>query len=331
MAFKDIAGNSRVKKILKLALERDRVPNSLLFCGPEGIGMRQMALALAKALNCLEMTGDSCGQCASCRAIDEGRFPDVMEMETQAGKQALAIDQTRLLKQAAYLRPMVGKKRVFILIDAEEMSADAGNSLLKVLEEPPLFSHIILITARPFLLIPTIISRCQTLVFSAVSKEEIEEILVEHDYPEDQARILSLLVDGNLERALDLEWEEVQTLRGESWQLLDALLSGRHASLFLERFGQITKSSQGEFEKTLELFSSFARDILLIGLGADVRLLLNPDYEAELREAARTLSPSQVQVLIAEISFVLSSLPRHLNRNLLAATFFSNFGELSHV
>jgi DNA polymerase III delta' subunit len=331
MAFKDIAGNSRVKKILKLALERDRVPNSLLLCGPEGIGKRQMALTLAKALNCLEMAGDSCDRCPSCRAIDEGRFPDVMEMETQPGKQALAIEQTRLLKQAAYLRPMVGKKRVFILVDAEEMSADAGNSLLKVLEEPPLFSHIVLVTSRPFLLFPTIISRCQTLTFSAVSKEEIEEILVDHDYPEDQARILSLLVDGNLERALDLEWEDVQTLKDESWQLFEAMLSGRRASLFLERFGQLTKSSQEDFEKTLELFSSFTRDLLLLGLGADVRLLLNPDYEAELRKAAGKLSPRQVLALIAEIGFVLSSLPRRLNKNLLAATFFSNFGELSHV
>ncbi len=331
MAFKDIPGNDRVKKILKLALERGRVPNSLLFCGPEGSGKRRTALTVAKALNCQQAVGDSCDRCPACLAIDEGRYPDVMEIVTQPGKQALAIEQTRLLKQAAFLRPLTAKKRVFILVDAEEMSPEASNSLLKVLEEPPAFSHIILVTARPFLLLPTIVSRCQTLAFTAVTNEEIERILVGHDYPEEQARILSLLVDGNLERALELEWNEVQTLKAESWQLFEAVLGGRRASLFLERFGSLTKSSQEEFQRTLELFSSFSRDILLLELGGDVRLLLNPDFEGPLRDAAKLLPPGKALSLLAEIGGVLSELRRNLNRNLLAAAFFANFGELTHA
>jgi DNA polymerase-3 subunit delta' len=329
MAFKDIAGNDRVKKILRLALERDRVPNSLLFCGPEGTGKRQTALTVAKALNCLEMTGDSCDRCAVCRAIDENRFPDVMEIE--ADSRDIKIDQTRILKQMAFLRPMSGKRRVFIIEDADHMNPASANSLLKVLEEPPLFSHIILVTARPFLLLPTIVSRCQTLAFSAVSNEEIERILAGHDYPADQARILTLLVDGNLERALELEWDEVQASRDDSWQLFESVLSGRRASLFLERFGSLTKSSQEEFQRTLELFSSFARDILLLELGGDVRFLLNPDYEAQLREAARLLPPAKAMAFLADTGRVLSDLRGNLNRNLMATVFFSNFGELTHA
>jgi DNA polymerase-3 subunit delta' len=329
MAFKDIVGNSRVKKILKLALERDRVPNSLLFCGPDGIGKRQMALTLAQALNCSEAQADSCDRCPSCLAIAKGRFPDVIEITAE--KQEIKIEQIRFLKQMTCLKPMSGKKRVFIIEEAERMSGDAANSLLKVLEEPPLFSHIILVTSSPFLLLPTILSRCQALAFSAVSKEEIEEILVDHDYPEDQARILSLLVDGNLERALDLEWEEVQTLKDGSWRLFETMLAGRRSSLFLERFGSPAKSSQEEFEQTLEIFSSFTRDILLLELGGEVRFLLNPDYESKLREASGALPVRQAVALLAEIDFVLSEFPRNLNKNLLAATFFSNFGELSHV
>jgi DNA polymerase III subunit delta' len=331
MAFKDIAGNSRVKRILRLALERDRTPNSLLFCGPAGIGKRQTALTLAKALNCRELTGDSCDRCPSCLAIDEGRHPDVMEIETRAGKQALAIDQIRLMKQAAYLRPMIGRRRVFILADAEEMSADAANSLLKVLEEPPLFSHIVLVTPSPFLLLPTIVSRCQTLAFSAISNEEIGRILADHDYPEDRARILSLLVDGNLERALELEWEEVQALKEGSWRLFESLVTGRQPQLFLERFGSLAKSAQEEFEQTLELFASFARDVLLLGVGGEARFLLNPDLEPRLREAAATLVVPRAAALLAEIDFALSGLSRNLNKNLLAATFYSNVGELSHA
>jgi DNA polymerase-3 subunit delta' len=329
MAFKDIAGNSRVKKILKLALERDRVPNSLLFCGPEGIGKRPMAMTLAKALNCVATPGDSCDRCPACLAIDEGRFPDVMEVSGEA--RDISIEQIRFLKQMAYLKPMMGRKRVFILDDADKMSPDAANSLLKVLEEPPLFSHFVLVTASPFLILPTILSRCQALAFSAVSKEEIEEILVDRELPKEQARILSLLVDGNLERALDLEWDDVQTLRDDAWKLFEMMLSGRNASRFLERFGSMTKSAQEDFGQTLEVFSSFTRDILLLELGGDARLLLNPDYESGLREAAEKLPVTRALALLAELEFVLTELERNLNKNLLAATFFSNFGELTHA
>ncbi|MGD1010003.1 MAG: DNA polymerase III subunit delta' [Candidatus Aminicenantales bacterium] len=329
MAFKDIAGNNRVKKILKLALERDRVPNSLLFCGPEGIGKRPMALALAKALNCAAAPGDSCGRCPACLAIDEGRFPDVMEFSGEA--KDISIEQIRFIKQMAYLKPMMGRKRVFILDDADKMSPDASNSLLKVLEEPPLFSHFVLVTASPFLILPTILSRCQTLAFSAVSKEEIEEILVDRDLPKEQARVLSLLVDGNLERALELEWDEVQGLKDEAWKLFEMMLSGRNASRFLERFGSLGKSAQEDFGQTLEIFSSFTRDMLLLELGGDPRFLLNPDYESGLREAAAKLPARRALALLADLDFVLTELEKNLNKNLLAATFFSNFGELTHA
>jgi DNA polymerase-3 subunit delta' len=329
MAFKDIAGNSRIKRILKLALERDRVPNSLLLAGPQGIGKRRLALTLAKALNCLEMTGDACDHCSSCLAIDAGRFPDVMEIAAE--NRDIGIPQIRLLKQLAYLKPMTGKRRVFIVVDAETMSGEAANSLLKVLEEPPLFSHIVLVTACPFLLLPTIQSRCQTLTLAPISKEEIEEILVERSYPQDQARILSLLVDGNLERALELEWDEVQGLKAQSWDLFEGLLTGRGASAFLERFGTLAKAVREEFEDVLEIFASFGRDILLLKLGGDLRYLLNPDFEARLRAAAAAVSVRRVTGMLAELDFVLVELGRNLNKNLLTATFFSNFGELRHV
>lgn len=329
MAFKDVAGNVRIKRILKLALERGRVPNSLLFCGPEGVGKKAMALTLAKTLNCLNLTTDSCDACPSCKAIDKGVHPDVMVIAAE--KQEIKIEQTRFLKQMAFLRPMTGKKRVFIVVDASEMSDPAANSLLKVLEEPPLYSHLILVTASPFLLFPTILSRCQTLAFSAIGREEIEKILLERNFGTEQARILALLVDGNLERALDLEWEEVQSLKEQSWALFEALASGDRSALFLERFGALAKAVQEEFGRTLEVFSSFVRDILLLRLGGDPQFLLNPDFEPRLREASAAWTVRRVLGVLEELDFVLAELPKNLNKGLLATTFFSNFGELRHV
>lgn len=168
MAFKDILGNSRVKKILRKALQKNKVPNSMLFCGPRGIGKKDMALVLAKAMNCERKKDDACEVCASCKAINAGNFPDVLEISPE--KEVIKIDQMRILRKIAYLKPMMGKKRVFVVVDADKMTEEAANSLLKILEEPPLFSYIILVAHNPFMIMSTIKSRCQVLNFSPVSK-----------------------------------------------------------------------------------------------------------------------------------------------------------------
>ena len=105
MAFDDVLGNSRTKRILKKSLERNRIPNSLLFYGPEGVGKRDIALVLAKAMNCLKYRDDACDVCPSCHAIENGNFPDVMVLSPE--KNVLKIEQMREMKQTAYLKPMV--------------------------------------------------------------------------------------------------------------------------------------------------------------------------------------------------------------------------------
>jgi DNA polymerase-3 subunit delta' len=329
MAFKDIPGNTGIKRILHLALERGRAPNSLVFAGPEGVGKMQTALTLAKALNCRTLTTDACDECPSCRAIDNDAHPDVMKITVEVQK--VKAEQTDLLKQMAYLRPMTGRKRVFIIDDAKAMSPQAANSLLKVLEEPPAFTHVILLTDSPHLLLPTIRSRCRLLAFSPIGREEIEENLLGLKFSREQARVLALLVDGNLDRARELDWEEVQALREEAWGLFEALSSADQASRFLERFGTVPKSTQEEFSRVLEVFSTFARDILLLRLGGDPALLINPDFEARLREVFAPWSPDRLLGLLAELDFMLVELKRNMNKNLLATTFFSNIMELRHV
>jgi DNA polymerase-3 subunit delta' len=329
MAFKDIAGNVRVRRILKLALERGRVPNSLIFGGPDGVGKSDMALTLAKTLNCRTLTTDSCDECPSCRAIDSGTHPDVMVLTAEV--RDVKIEQTRLLKQMAYLRPMIGKRRVFIIEEAENLNEPSANSLLKVLEEPPDFTHIILVTASPHRLVPTIRSRCQTLAFSPIGREEIEEILIDREFSPEQARILALLVEGNLERALDLEWDAVRALKDEAWDLFASLDSADRSCLFLERFGAVPKAVQEEFGRVLELFSSFVRDMLLLREGGDPALLLNPDFEDRLREASSSWSARRLLGVFADLDYLLVELDKNMNKGLLATTFFSNYGELRHA
>jgi DNA polymerase III delta' subunit len=330
MAFKDILGNSRVKKILRKALQKNKVPNSLLFCGPEGIGKKDMALVLAKAMNCERKKDDACEVCSSCKAINAGNFPDVIEISPE--KEVIKIEQMRTLRKIAYLKPMMGKKRVFVVVDADKMTEEAANSLLKILEEPPLFSYIILVAQNPFMIMSTIQSRCQVLSFTPVSREDIGNILVEKGFEEKKAKIISLLVHGNLKQALSLEWEEVQDKRMKAWQLFVSLLRKGKVALFLRNYATSQRALiRDEWEQVLEMLSSFCRDSILIKERGDRRLLMNPDYEEEIRKEETQLSLEALMDCLTKIDYAIYGLGKNLNVNLLVSSFFSYFKEWEYV
>lgn len=322
MAFKDILGNERQKKILRRALEKGRLPNSMLFCGTEGIGKRSLAVELAKALNCQRKMDDACGVCRSCKTIERASFPDVMIISPE--KNVIKIDRMRILKQTAYLKPMVGKKRVFIVVEAEKMNEEAANSLLKILEEPPLFSHIVLVTSNPEIIKPTIKSRCQVLSFQPISREDIEKILAEKGVEKDRAKILSLLVRGSLKKALQVDWEEVQAQRQKAWDILLSLSEKRKIAAFLQNFSSSRGQVKEELEQILEILSSYCRDLVLLSEGGDPRLLMNPDYEEKLKKAVPYLSLEKSMECLEKMDYTLFGLQRNLNINLLLSSVFLN-------
>ncbi|MBN2207148.1 MAG: DNA polymerase III subunit, partial [Candidatus Aminicenantes bacterium] len=296
MPFKDIPGNGRVKDLLRMALAKNRLPNSLLFCGPEGVGKTAAARTLAQALNCLRLKDDACGACDACLAIADalgdrakaGKFPDVMAVGLLPGKKEIAIEQTRELKTSAYLRPMAGRSRVFLIEDAELMSGDAANSILKVLEEPPLSSHIILVTAHPELLLPTIVSRCRVLTFLTISIDEIERALLDRGLPAAQARTMALLSRGNLDQALALDWDEAMARREQAWRAFLALAADRDVSPLLRLWAYAPRGAvRDEIVRAMDLFAGFLRDVLYVKNGGPPEGLLNPDAPDRVAEAGR--------------------------------------------
>ena len=330
MAFKDIVGHERVKKNLRKALQKKKIPNSVLFSGPEGVGKEETALVLAKAMNCERKKDDACETCASCRGINAGNFPDVM-MIRPAGN-VIKIEQMRTLRKIAYLKPMVGQKRVFILVEAEKMTEPAANSLLKVLEEPPLFSYVILLAHNPFLIMPTIKSRCQILNFPPVTRDIIEKELVEKGYEEERARVISRLVHGNLKQAMSLDWEDVQKKREEAWRLFVSLIKRENFALFLRNYAFSYKALiKEEWEQILEILSSFCRDSILFKEKGAVRLLLNPDYEEKIRKTEELVSLDWLMKCLQQIDYAIYGLGKNLNVNLLVSSFFANFKEWDYA
>ncbi len=321
MSFNNIIGNSRVKNILKKGLKRERIPNSLLFLGPDGVGKRETALVLAKAMNCLSRSDDSCEECANCRAINKNNFPDVLVLAPE--KDVIGIDEIRMLKQIAYLRPMVGKRRVFIVLEAEKMTEPASNSVLKILEEPPLFSHIFLTSRNPYLILSTVRSRCQILTFSQISRKDIQKELINNGYDEYKAGLISLLVKGNLEQAMNLKWEDVQSKRQRAWELFQALTGGKNAAGMFKKFFSSGKEFRKELEQILEILITLMRDLLLIKSSRGRGLLLNPDYADKIGETAGVLSVEKSMAYLKLLESIYYSLQKRVNANLLVSSLFS--------
>lgn len=330
MAFKDIIGNQRVKNILSKALKRGRVPGSLMLIGPEGVGKRAAALVIAKALNCLNKQDDACENCDHCRAINKGFFPDVLE--TKPEKNVIRIDQVREMTQVVYLKPMSGRRKIFIVNPAESMTMEASNSILKVLEEPPELSHIILLTENHFQLLPTIKSRCQKLTFTPVSHSDIQNALIEKGMNKNQARILSLMSQGNLRRVMDIKWNDAEKERRTAWNIFISLRERRNAATFFKKYSQYSRNKLNEeFTGILEILASFIRDLILLKTGGDKKLLMNPDWESQLQAHLNTSEWGGFLELLKQLDDIIFSLQKNLNAKIVMESMTTQFMDNHYV
>ena len=196
MSLARIRGHVRALGIIRRALQAGRLPHALLLSGQEGVGKRQVALEVAKALNCAGPTAgvDGCDACTSCRLIDRvvdpetgsRAHPDVLVLGPKG--RSLRIAQVRDVERHANLSPSAGRRRAAILDAAETMTHEAANAFLKTLEEPPGGAVLILVSAAPAALLPTVRSRCQEVRFGPLPDGVLLALLAEEGIDAEEAR-----------------------------------------------------------------------------------------------------------------------------------------------
>ena len=209
MSWNHILGQAFPVSVLKTHLERERVAPAYLFAGPSGVGKRLTALELAKALNC-ERGIDACDACGSCRRIVKGIHPDVHRIEPQGAAETIRIDDVRAVVSRVVLRPFMAKCQVVIIAQADRLTEEAANSLLKMLEEPPRQARFVLTTAQPAGCLPTITSRCQMIRFQQLPVGVVERLMqTEHGIEPSVSGQVSRLAQGSVTRGLELakRWE----------------------------------------------------------------------------------------------------------------------------
>jgi DNA polymerase-3 subunit delta' len=296
-------------QILKNYLEQSALSSGFIFSGPEGVGKKLAAKALAKAVNCFEGKVDACEKCASCQKIERNDHPDVHLIES--GDDEIKIETIRHLQKEISFRAYEGKFKVFIIDNAHRLNAESANCLLKILEEPPKFSLIILISDKPALLFKTITSRCKTVKFYPMPRKDLEGILCK-DYALDKgiSHFLAYFSEGRLGCALRLKDTEVVN---EKNTVIDKLvLKGTPDSLPMQK--------KEDLKRYLNILATWFRDMYLIKTGMPHQELINYDRKDELLRSMGKFTFAEINEILATISDSILYLDQNINAKLIMQT-----------
>jgi DNA polymerase-3 subunit delta' len=354
MGFQDFLGNPATVTHLRESIRAERFPQSLILAGPAGAGKYTLALMLAKAVNCLQPTEsdglpDFCGACANCTRIalsadldalvaeavaarDELRetdkretriliqtHPDLLVVPPDPPQLLIKLGQVRQVIHVAYYRPPVESRRTFTIFTSSAFMKEAANSLLKVLEEPPTHSSLILLTENPQELLPTIRSRAVVHRLGALPAAELEALLLKRRpllKAQDRA-LTARLAEGAVGRALTLDLGVYLASRQDALVLLRTALREPDYSTLFHATESYRAGADGQ-EKTLNLLralSSLVEDLLLLVAGTP-RLIRNLDIEAELARLAQGVTLDWIDSAAQALVRVESGMRRNLLRSL---------------
>jgi DNA polymerase-3 subunit delta' len=356
--FSDFHGNAEVLGHLRDMLAREHFPHAMVLAGPTGSGKYTLALMLAKAMNCLEHPvtdglPDFCGRCSNCTRIAQAedldaRFaeavearenlretdkketrifvqthPDVLIIPPDPPQMMIKVDQVRHVIDSIYFRPAEAKERIYIFTDSSFMK-EAANSLLKVLEEPPEFATIFLLTENPGELLPTIRSRSMTFSLGALPVDEIEKYLAQHrpDWSSKQRALVARLADGAVGRARSFDLPTYTAARQNALTILrSALGSGDHSELF-----KVTETyrpgadGRAKTDLLLRTLYSLLQDLLFLNSNAP-DLVRNTDIQGELQRLAATADFDW----LVSASNRLAEVERGMRRNLMRSLSLDAF------
>ena len=311
--FESLINQERPIRILTTLLKNRTLPHAFLFTGTEGVGKKAAAIALAMACNCQDENSGleaedlskhdlgsptvksdltalgSCGVCKSCRKIESGNHADIIRIQPSGS--FIKIAQIRALAHTLAMRPYEAKTRVVVISAAQALNAAASNALLKILEEPPSRTMLVLIATHKSALLPTIVSRCQFIGFNPISQKNMAVLLREkHELAPQAAGILAAMANGSYSRA--------QTMVRSNWLKRRKWLIDEINTLSVKKMGGLLalaeklSAEREELSETLEVIKVWFRD-LIIGQ-YDPGKIINQDVADKIRIASEKVSVSSL-------------------------------------
>ena len=333
--FESIIDQEQPIRLLKNILLSRTIPNALVFTGADGVGKNAVAISFAMACNCVERkalpdngyfsdahlsAAVPCGHCRSCRKIQSDNHPDIIRVEPSGS--FIKIKQIRNICDTLSMKPYEARLRIVIISDTKAMNLQAANALLKVLEEPPERTILILIAMQTSDLLPTIVSRCQHIRFSPVSREKLESFLVEkHGVSIEDAAVFSAMSNGSVGRALSMIKKNSQAnwICIRNW-LLNSIGLEQTESLSLQPiillflFAEKLSQNKEIIQDSLEIIKTYLRDLIIYKYSPEK--IINKDLISKIKYTSQNISVKSLLLQIEAIQTAQNNIKANTNLKL---------------
>lgn len=277
-------GHQNILDGLKTAIEQDSLGHAYIFEGPDGVGKRETALSFSSMLLC-GSEHFPCGECKSCQLFAEGVHPDFQEINEP--EKSISVEDIRNLLKGLVIRPLYSNYKVIVINDADKMTVQAQNALLKSLEEPPSYVVFILTVQSGASLTPTVRSRCQRILFNKMDSKALFQLLTEkYTISDDRLNFIVSYSDGIIGTALNLiETPEIIDLRDRAVETVSEIICLENADLF--KIYDFFEKNSDRIDFILRVILLYFRDILIYNMTANIRLLINSDKKDMIIRNAR--------------------------------------------
>lgn len=326
--FSGLFGNEATKKRLGTAITSGTLSHAFLLSGPDGSGKAVLATEIAAALNCERGGNVPCHSCNSCRRIAANEFTDVKTLRKPSDKATIGIGEVRAFRDDMFLSATESKYKIYIVDDAEKMTPNAQNALLKVIEEPPANVIILLLTSSDDAILTTIKSRTQYVAMQRFDEAELERYIKEKGIQVSSSgssplRELLMCADGRIGKALELisgGERDVQAIRAATDALIAASKDGVPYSE-LYSAAHLLPTKKDELTEALESVQTALRDLVLLKHDENAPLLYYPT-----REVAQEISKSIGTRRLMKIYDVVTDSLCSLSKNVSSAAIITNLG-----
>lgn len=311
--FQDIIGQEQIKEHMQNVLSTGKVSHAYIINGEKASGKEFIARVFAMALQCEKKGVEPCQECHSCRQALSDNHPDIIRV-THEKPNTISVDDIRTqVNNDVAIKPYSSPRKVYIINEAEKMTVQAQNALLKTLEEPPEYTVILLLTTNVNSLLPTILSRCVVLNMKPVADELVKEFLMhEMEVPDYKAEVCVAFARGNIGKAKALaSSEDFENVKAEALSLLK-YIQDMELNEMIAAIKKITEYKL-EINDYLDIIAIWYRDVLLFKATNDVNHLVFREEIQALRRTAQRSSYEGIETIIEALEKAKRRLDANVN------------------